>query len=133
LLGEGGLLYITTPNFHSIESALLGPGWGMIRYPEHLCYYTPRTLHALLESAGFERISLLTTNISFFRLAEFCLRKNGSNHSLPSPEEISMAAQSAFHGNILLRSLKFFANKILAATGAGSSLVAVYRKPSFKA
>lgn len=132
LLDEGGLLYITTPNFKSIESTLLGPDWGMVAYPEHLCYYTPRTLNHLLRDAGFEKISLSTENISFFRLAQFWLKKNASRSSSLDPESVSIAAQSAFHGNFFLRSAKALINKILYATSTGSSLVAVYRKPSPK-
>jgi len=132
LLDEGGLLYITTPNFRSIESALLGPDWGMVAYPEHLCYYTPRTLHFLLRAAGFEKISLSTKNISFFRLAQFWLKRNASSSSSLDPEAISIAAQAAFHGNIFMRTAKTLVNMILNVTSTGSSLVAIYRKPSPK-
>jgi SAM-dependent methyltransferase len=76
LLKPGGLFYITTPNSGSIESRSLGPDWGIVMYPEHLCYYTPETLHRLLRQAGFQKISVFSKNISFFRLAQYWSNKH---------------------------------------------------------
>jgi len=129
LLSPGGLLYITTPNFCSIESKLLGPNWGMIAYPEHLCYYCPKTLHRLLVNAGFERVSLVSQNISVFRLVQFWLKKNTANDLIVAPEKMAHIAQDAFHSNLLLRMVKWLINKMLAATGMGSSLRAIYQRP----
>jgi hypothetical protein len=84
-----------------------------------------------LGDAGFEKASLYDKY--FFRLAEFWLKKNGSKVPSVNLEVISVAPQSAFHGNILLRIFRLLSNKMLAATGTGSSLVAVYTKPTSKA
>ena len=47
-LRKGGLLYITTPNFNAIERYLLKGEYNVIEYPEHLCYYTPKTINLSL-------------------------------------------------------------------------------------
>src|SRR5690606_29998263 len=51
-LSPGGLLYVTTPNFNSVSRRVLGAKWNVVVYPEHLCYYTPRTLLDLASRVG---------------------------------------------------------------------------------
>ena len=48
ILRPGSLVYLTTPNFNSLSRYILKDKWDIIRYPEHLCYYTPSTLFYLL-------------------------------------------------------------------------------------
>jgi 2-polyprenyl-3-methyl-5-hydroxy-6-metoxy-1,4-benzoquinol methylase len=55
LLRKGGLVYITTPNFNAIERFLLKGDYAIIEYPEHLCYYTPKTIDLLLTNNGFKQ------------------------------------------------------------------------------
>lgn len=64
LLRKGGGLYITTPNFNSISRWLSGPEWTVVGYPEHLSYYTPRTLNTLLQKFGFKKAKVETTGFS---------------------------------------------------------------------
>lgn len=64
LLGKGGLFYFTTPNFDSLSRRWLGGKWKMIEYPEHLCYYTAKTITHLLTGAGLRKVDILTTGIS---------------------------------------------------------------------
>jgi SAM-dependent methyltransferase len=68
LLNPDGLIFITTPNFQAIERYLLGEAWGMICYPEHLSYFTPRTLKRALAYAGYSELHMYTENISVFRI-----------------------------------------------------------------
>lgn len=67
LLRRGGVLYITTPNFNSISRFILGKKWNIIEYPEHLTYYTPRTLNRIVEKNGFDSSYVITTGFSFSR------------------------------------------------------------------
>jgi hypothetical protein len=67
VLRARGLLYLTTPNFNSLSRRLLGSSWNIIEYPEHLCYYTPGTITALLRGRGFERVEVRTTGVSLTR------------------------------------------------------------------
>jgi 2-polyprenyl-3-methyl-5-hydroxy-6-metoxy-1,4-benzoquinol methylase len=48
----GGALLLTTPNFGGLTRRALGTRWRVIT-PEHLGYFTPRTLAAALRAAGY--------------------------------------------------------------------------------
>ena len=64
LLRKGGVVYITTPNFNALERYFLKGDYEIIEYPEHLCYYTPKTINLLLTQNGFEKLKITTTGIS---------------------------------------------------------------------
>lgn len=67
LLRKGGLFYCTTPNFNSIMRYVLKEKYNVITYPEHLSYYTKKTLSRLLINNGFKRVKFLSTGISIDR------------------------------------------------------------------
>lgn len=52
-LKPGGMLSVTCPDSSSLSARLAGNSWYHYK-KEHLYYFSPRTLRALLESAGFE-------------------------------------------------------------------------------
>jgi 2-polyprenyl-3-methyl-5-hydroxy-6-metoxy-1,4-benzoquinol methylase len=130
LLKNDGFIYITTPNFASLERKLLGAEWGMIVYPEHISYYSPKTLDLALRKCGYERVSLRTENFSVFRIIQFFNRRNVSKLSAENfnPEKVSEAAQYTVQKSAFLKFIKRAINTILNFTGTGSSLIAVYRK-----
>lgn len=109
---------------------MLRAQWGMICYPEHISFYSPRTLDSILKRCGFEKVSLRTENISVFRIIQFLNRRKfsaGSN-SHRDPEAVAAAAQTAVQNSAVLLSVKKIINTILNITGTGTSLIAVYRK-----
>ena len=64
----GGLVYLTTPNFASIDRFLLSQEWEII-HREHLSYFTARTLKALVENTiGFEILDFETRTVSIAAL-----------------------------------------------------------------
>ncbi len=65
LLRAGGLFYVTTPNFNSYLRRMMKDNYAIIKYPEHLSYYTSTTLNKLLKETGFSKVKLMTTGISF--------------------------------------------------------------------
>jgi 2-polyprenyl-3-methyl-5-hydroxy-6-metoxy-1,4-benzoquinol methylase len=67
ILRKGGAFYVTTPNFNAISRLLLKEKWNVIEYPEHLTYYTSKTLNRLLKEHGFKKQYLVTTGISLSR------------------------------------------------------------------
>lgn len=127
LLRPGGAVYITTPNFASLERRLLGSDWGMICWPEHITYWTPRHLHRALREAGFDKASLKAQNVSPYRIVQ-ALKKRGLASGV-SEQGFSDAAQAAVAGNRLLRAAKRAVNALLIGMGLGSSVEAVYVRP----
>jgi predicted SAM-dependent methyltransferase len=69
MLRIGGLFYFTTPNFNSFSRRWLKGKWTVIEYPEHLTYYTPGTLHKLMQNSGFSKQKMITTGISVQRFS----------------------------------------------------------------
>lgn len=126
LLNPGGLLFITTPNFASLERRLLGPDWGMIMYPEHISYYSPRTLDRLASDCGFNSVDTYTENISLFRIVQYL--NSFRKKSRLDAEIVSAHAQAFVSSNPLAAGIKLVVNRILRITGSGSSLVAIYRR-----
>lgn len=52
LLCDGGTLVIKVPNFDCLLRRLRGRRWSGYRWPEHVQYFTPATLSALVSAAG---------------------------------------------------------------------------------
>ena len=126
LLRSGGILYITTPNFASIERRLLRADWGMLMWPEHITYWTPRHVDRALCQAGFSKHSLKAQNISPYRIVQ-ALKKRGLAANV-SEQSFSDAAQARVSGSPLLQMAKRTVNAALVATGLGSSIEAIYVK-----
>jgi 2-polyprenyl-3-methyl-5-hydroxy-6-metoxy-1,4-benzoquinol methylase len=52
-LKPGGKAFIRVPNFASLNRQISGANWPGFRYPDHVNYFTPTTLRAACEAAGF--------------------------------------------------------------------------------
>lgn len=124
LLRKGGLVYITTPNFNAIERFWQKGNYEIIEYPEHLCYYTPRTIDLLLTQCGFEKVKITTTGISIARIKKSMLRKkNQPVDSSINDEQLREILEKGIN--------KWFKNGInffLNLFGVGNSLKVWYVK-----
>lgn len=125
LLRTGGLYYITTPNFNSYLRVFLRDKYSIIEYPEHLSYYTRKTLNKLLQQSGFCKVKLLTTGISVSHYQISNLRKDTSIKKNTKEDEKlrSMIVKSG-----MLRLLKEIINTCLTFFGIGMTLKAFYIK-----
>jgi len=122
ILRNNGLLYITTPNFNSVSRYVLGPKWTVIEYPEHLSYYTPKTMHAFLHKHGFGKIKIETTGINISRFKNSIAPAQGANAN----ENFREKAES----KILYKYLKLIINGFLNISQKGDNLKAYYIKKS---
>lgn len=54
LLRPYGVLHLQVPNWDSLTRRATGAAWTSFAFPQHVYFYTPLTLTALLERSGFE-------------------------------------------------------------------------------
>jgi SAM-dependent methyltransferase len=54
VLAPGGIAVIKVPNYASLNRQIMGRRWCGFRYPDHLNYFTPRSLSAMAGEAGFD-------------------------------------------------------------------------------
>ncbi len=65
LLKPGGYLLVGVCNYGCPEARLFGGYWHHLVLPEHLSFFTPRSLVELVRRAGFERLRLRHHPLSF--------------------------------------------------------------------
>ncbi len=122
LLRKGGLFYFTTPNFNSLSRKWLGGKWNVIEYPEHLTYYTCRTVDKILTQVGFQKKSIRTTGFSpqRFRLSVGKATRIGNSDE---------ALRNMLEEKFILRITKNTVNALLNIFRSGDTLKGFYIKP----
>ena len=130
-LRPDGVLYITTPNFNSISRRLLGKKWNVIHYPEHLHYFTQKSIHNLLQKFNFSKITIQSSGFSPARLIYSFKSKNqitGKGLEHYDYNELDRQLRDNIEKTILLRLIKKAINYFLAKLRSGDSLKILYFK-----
>lgn len=127
ILRKGGLVYVTTPNFNSVLRHYLKAKYNIIKYPEHLTYYTPATLKKVFEINGFKKIKIETTGLSSTRLKT---SKGKSTQRIISPVSDDEKIRNSIEDKIHMRLLKRTVNSLLTVIGSGDSLKGWFVKSS---
>jgi len=125
ILRKGGLAYITTPNWNALLRYRLKAAYNVIVYPEHLSYYTPKTLKRLFKSKGFHALKVLATGISITRLKTSSGKSDQEYISETSDDEL---LRNKIEKNQLLQFAKSAVNKSLTLLGVGGSLKGYFMK-----
>jgi SAM-dependent methyltransferase len=125
LLRTGGLVYLTTPNFNSVLRFKLKEKYDVITYPEHLSYYTPKTLRFAFNKNGFKTKKIETTGISLSKLQSAKQEIHVNPISKDSADE---HLRSRFEKNVLLKKSKQLINFSLTTFGVGDSLKGWFEK-----
>jgi 2-polyprenyl-3-methyl-5-hydroxy-6-metoxy-1,4-benzoquinol methylase len=128
LLRPGGILYLTTPNFNSVARHIARDRWNIINYPEHLNYFTPRTLGLSLKKAGLHVERIRTTGISVMRLRNSVVAAPKAQANA-DPGNADQVLRNKIEGNPLLRLMKSTANGLLTLTGMGDTIKVFATKP----
>ena len=119
LLRLGGLAYVTTPNFNSLSRHILKSKYNVITYPEHLSYYSPRTLKKLFKKTGFKNKKIKTTGIS---LTRYKTSSGKSNQKFISDVSDDEKIRTKIESNSYLKKVIIFLNFILSVFGIGDNL-----------
>ena len=119
MLRKGGMLYLTTPNFNSLLRYRLKENYNVIEYPNHLCYFTNRTLKKLFAEHRFTTKSISTTGISLTRLRT---SKGVSDQDFISETSDDEMVRYKIEKSRFLRFSKKIANFILNMFKVGDSL-----------
>jgi 2-polyprenyl-3-methyl-5-hydroxy-6-metoxy-1,4-benzoquinol methylase len=125
-LRRGGLFYCTTPNFNSIMRHFLKEKYDVIGYPEHLTYYSKRTLNTLLRKHGFKVFQFRSTGISITRLLNS--RKTGKSEKLGSKESTDEHLRDSINRSLFLSNFKDLLNWLLTVSNWGLTLKGWYLK-----
>lgn len=136
VLKPGGLLYMTTPNFNSLDRRVLGSKWKAI-HREHLSYFTPSTLlGAIRNNTTLELLHLETRNISeelINHIKDRVRRVSSRNSGGHAIDKYAPSKPIDFRTKIetspILLLLKCGANSVLNATSLGSTIVVLLRRP----
>lgn len=130
ILRKGGLVYMTTPNFNSIERYVLKVNYNIIQYPEHLSYYTSRTINYLFAKNGFSKWKIKTTGISLSRLriSVKAMRNRADDEPLVSATSADEIIREKSQTNPLFKLGKTGLNEVLNLFKVGNSLKAWFIK-----
>ena len=126
VLRPGGLFYVTTPNFNCLARRVSPSDWNVASYPEHLSYFTPRTLDRMLSAEGLKKRGLTTTGFSFYR---WQVRHDRSSVNKSAAQRKEESIRSALEHKPYLRLTKRLANGLLNLFQLGDSMKAYYIKP----
>lgn len=123
VLAPGGLLLLSTPSFAGLSRRLLGLRWRVVD-PEHLGYFTPRTLRAALHVAGFREVDVYarTLDVSTWR------RPGPGAAAARFDPHAAADLRERVEGSPLLRAAKAAVNAVLRATRLGDALFAWARR-----
>lgn len=129
-LRHRGIIYLTTPNFNSLSRRLLNDKWNVLVYPEHLSYFTKRSLSYLFNTTGFKLISFKTTGISFARIFDGIKVKllNKKPSFVNTKPNVDQDIRSTIESNYSLRKMKSAINFFLSLTGSGETIKAYFEK-----
>lgn len=144
LLVPGGLLYLTTPNFNSVDRKVLGRRWRVF-HPEHLTYFTSKSLINLVKkNTKFEVLYIETRNVSnelISYVINLIPKSIFSRHS-HAPKSIEKTVPAILYDNHwrlkysdsrIFEFIKNIVNAALNFFGVGSTLVIILRKPDSSA
>lgn len=138
LLADGGLTYITTPNFRSLSRHIVGMDWSVIS-SQHISYFTPTTFRAVVEKqTDLHVASLATRNMSpetVEKLKSVVKRPPARATAVTARARAEAPLPAApadlrtqIEGSRVLRTAKGAINLFLDAASVGDSLFAELRK-----
>ena len=116
-LSKKGLLFLTTPNFNSLNRYLLKNKWRALWYPDHINIFNKSSIERILFQSGFSNVNVLTEGHVIWDV----IPSQGQGARLNS---LSIENQRQFYArNKHTLRLKKILNQILKWTNLGDTLV----------
>jgi SAM-dependent methyltransferase len=131
-LKPGGIFYTTLPNINSWESRIFESFWYGLELPRHLFHFSPQSLGYVMNSLGFQQLSLLTPRTSYVERSvnylgtEIRSKFGFVPTSQARPKERTFAWKAV--RKVFRMSLIFPFSQVASWAGAGGSLEAVFAK-----
>lgn len=132
LLASGGMLYVTTPNWNSLERRYLGRQWDVI-HREHLSYFSERSIRkVIVERSNLRILSVRTENVGLAKL--WTIKRRDTCRKAPRKEASALARardqkiRRRIYANSMLRACKWILNELLNCTELGSTLKVTCQK-----
>ncbi len=137
LLKPGGVLYITTPNYDSLDRIFLGNQWDVF-HPEHITYFSTMGLARLVrqEVPCLQLVSVESNNISpkllfdLLGIARFSAAMNKFKDSPGQQQllDVGLDLRVLSEGSNVTRFLKKIVNRVLSVAGIGSTTILIAKK-----
>lgn len=83
VLQPGGVAIVKVPNYGSLNRQIMGAKWCGFRYPDHLNYFTPKTLAKMAKKAGYTAHFGLTYTLPTSDNMYAVLKKTGEARPAP--------------------------------------------------
>lgn len=126
LLRKGGLMYVTTPNFNSYLRHQLKADYDVICYPNHLSYFSVKTLKRAFVQNGFKKQKIKTTGMSVTRVKT---SKGKSQQEFVSETSDDEMIRYRIEKNVFLRAMKNVINSTLSILRIGHNIKGYFIKP----
>ena len=136
LLEEGGILYLTSPNFGSLARRMLGEAWSVI-HSEHIGYFERTTLRRMVsQETGLHEIRIEANNITPSTFVAWLRRRGPQSAKAAATEHrkarrgVDQQLRRTVHQSRLLDASKTLLNHAISRMGLGDTLVAWLQKPA---
>lgn len=130
VIRPGGVIYLTTPNFASLDRRVLGADWRAINR-EHLTYFTPASLRVVVERhTSLEVLRIETRNLSVAALRAAASRAIRRSAAQPVDAGATTDAEvrESIEGSAWLQLAKASINVMLNFSRLGNTIVALLRR-----
>lgn len=125
LLRKGGLFYCTTPNFNSLNRYYQKAEFNIIEYPEHLSYYTKKTLVDVAKRHGLKKVGFRSTGISITRIRN---SKKKGTEAMCTKESTDEKLRETMSSGGIMSFVKKSINWLLTLTNTGITLKGYFMK-----
>lgn len=122
-LRQGGVVYLTTPNYGALSRHVLRDRWRIVGIPEHLFYFSACSLTGLLGSVGLRPVRIWTEGLNPYEVLACWRDRTRQVHAVVEEAQAEgEALRLAAVRRPWVGALKGVVNFGLRATGLGDTL-----------